>query len=293
MAMIKCGECGRDISDKAPACVGCGAPVKAGSVATVFGDVDGDGKVGLSDVKAAFSAIGSKASDLAQEATRQGKEMLKSQSQKDADAVHALSQGFGDEKPTLLSESDKNCSAFKAALESTVDVKYAEIMRGKTDADRFLTYIDGQILTASVRNVFKGPLRVTPPQVEAACNLSDAVLAPSNEERQRLLKAAVGAGGGAAGIGMVIAGVSSALAVKASVLAAIFGTASYTGPIGWGVGGLALAGIAAYFATTSDKHKDTERFLKVLKSSSARAVDAVWPEHGETLFNMVKREPSA
>ena len=27
MAMIKCSECGKDISDKAPACVGCGAPV--------------------------------------------------------------------------------------------------------------------------------------------------------------------------------------------------------------------------------------------------------------------------
>ena len=27
MAMVNCGECGRDISDKAAACVGCGAPV--------------------------------------------------------------------------------------------------------------------------------------------------------------------------------------------------------------------------------------------------------------------------
>lgn len=211
MAMIKCGECGKDISDKAPACVGCGAPVEAGSSTKVVGDVDGDGKVGMSDVRAAFGVLGSKAADLAQEAAKQGKEMLKSQSQKDAEAVKAMSQGFGDAKPTLLSESDRNCSAFKAALESTIDAKYAEIMRGKTDADRFLTYIDGQILTASVRNVFKGTLRVTPPQVEAACNLSDAILAPSNEERQRLLKTAVGTGGGVAGIGMVIAGVASAL----------------------------------------------------------------------------------
>ena len=27
MAMIKCSECGRDISDTAVACVGCGAPM--------------------------------------------------------------------------------------------------------------------------------------------------------------------------------------------------------------------------------------------------------------------------
>ncbi len=297
MAMIKCGECGRDISDKASACIGCGAPVEAGSSTKVFGDVDGDGKVGMSDVKAAFGVLGAKATNLAQEATKQGKEFLKSQTQKDAEAVNAMSQGFEDSKPTLSSESDRNCSAFKVALESTIDVKYAEIMRGKTDADRFLTYIDGQILTATVRNVFTGTLRVSPPQVEAACNLSDAILAPSNDERQRLLKAAVGAGGGAAGIGMVIAGVGSALGWGASVFAgvsAFFTGAAVAGPIGWMVGGVTLAAMAAYFATTSDKHKDTERFLKVLKSSSARAVDAIWPEHGESLFkSVVKREPAA
>ena len=27
MALIKCSECGRDVSDKAPACPGCGAPI--------------------------------------------------------------------------------------------------------------------------------------------------------------------------------------------------------------------------------------------------------------------------
>ncbi|MBS0413765.1 MAG: zinc ribbon domain-containing protein [Proteobacteria bacterium] len=31
MALIKCSECGRDISDKASACPGCGAPVAAGN----------------------------------------------------------------------------------------------------------------------------------------------------------------------------------------------------------------------------------------------------------------------
>ncbi|EGY02165.1 hypothetical protein AZA_27470 [Nitrospirillum viridazoti Y2] len=29
MALIKCGECGRDVSDKAAACPGCGAPIAA------------------------------------------------------------------------------------------------------------------------------------------------------------------------------------------------------------------------------------------------------------------------
>jgi hypothetical protein len=35
MALITCGECGREISDKAPACVGCGAPIEMASKAAV------------------------------------------------------------------------------------------------------------------------------------------------------------------------------------------------------------------------------------------------------------------
>jgi hypothetical protein len=51
MAMIKCSECGKDISDKAAFCVGCGNPIA--SVSKSIGDIDGDGKVGLGDVMAA------------------------------------------------------------------------------------------------------------------------------------------------------------------------------------------------------------------------------------------------
>jgi len=29
MAIIKCSECGRAVSDRAPACIGCGAPISA------------------------------------------------------------------------------------------------------------------------------------------------------------------------------------------------------------------------------------------------------------------------
>lgn len=32
MAIVKCGECGREVSNKAQACVGCGAPVAAAAM---------------------------------------------------------------------------------------------------------------------------------------------------------------------------------------------------------------------------------------------------------------------
>lgn len=296
MVMIQCSECGKAISDKAPACVGCGSPTDLGPIAEVIAGADRAGKVAINSAKSAWGILGGKTSDLAQVATKQGRELLKSQTQRDADAINAVSQGFAHFEPVLTSESDKNCASFKAALESTIDAKYAEIMLGKTDTNRFLTYIDGQILTASVRNVFKGALRVTPPQVEAACNLSDAILAPSGGERQRLLKTAVGSGGGAAGMGMIIAGVAGALGWGAGALASVsafFVGTSMAGPIGWAMSGAALAGVAVYFATTSDQDKDTERFIRVLKTSTARAVDAIWLEHGESLFKEVKRGPPA
>jgi len=36
MALIKCEECGREVSDKAPACPGCGAPITGGASPSMF-----------------------------------------------------------------------------------------------------------------------------------------------------------------------------------------------------------------------------------------------------------------
>jgi hypothetical protein len=171
---------------------------------------------------------------------------------------------------------------FKATLESTIEAKFADLMRSKAQADKYLTYIDAVTMTTAVRNIFKNKLRVTPPQVEAACKMSEAVLAPTAQERQNLIKAAVAASGGAAGIAMIIGGIGAALGWGAGVIAtvaAFFAGSAIAGPIAWIVGGVAIAAIAGYFALTGNKHTDTERFLNVLKSASAQAVDAIWQQY--------------
>jgi hypothetical protein len=221
---------------------------------------------------------------------------MKSKQQKDAEAVERLAQGFDESAPKLQSASEMTCARFKAALDSTIDVKYTEIMSGKTGEDKFLTFVDSQILTASVRNVFKNALDAVPPQIEAACKLSEAILAPSAQEREQLIKSAVGVGGGAAGIGMIIAGVGSALGWGAGFIASVsafFVGTSLAGPVGWAIAGITLAGIAAYFATTSNHAKDTERFLSVLKSSTNRAIDAIWPEQESALVKVLDSESSS
>lgn len=300
MAMIKCSECGKDISDKAAACVGCGAPIlvagdtqadaSTASTSTATGDLNGDGKVDFEDFKIALSRSKKYASEKVDDAIKFGKEKLQSAKERDAAAVEKLAKEFGDTPPVEKTESQIIRDKFKAALESTIDVKVADIMRSKKESDVYLTYIDAQILTTSVRNVFKSALSVSPPQIEASLMLSEAVLAPSAKEKANLIKAAAGIGGGTAGIGIVIASIATALGWGASAgagLAAFFTGTSFAGPIGWGVAGLSLAAIAGYFASTSNNQNDSERFIKVLKSSTAKGIDAVWDEHEAVLSKIV------
>lgn len=297
MAMIKCSECGKDISDKASVCIGCGAPIATAATiepspvaSSGVGDLNGDGKVDFEDFKIALSRSKQFASEKVDAAVKFGKEKLQSAKEKDAAAIEKLTQDFGNAPLPEQSESLTSRNKFKAALESTIDVKFADIMRSKKDLEAFLTYIDAQTMTASVRNIFKSVLTVTPPQVDAACMLSEAVLAPTTVEKEKQIKAAVGVAGGTAGIGIVIGAIGSALGWGAGVIAtftAAVAGSSVAGPIGWGIAGLSLAAVAGYFASTSNKQTDTERFLRVLKSSTARAVDAIWEQYEKQLSKTI------
>lgn len=293
MAMIKCSECGKDISDKAPACVHCGAPIADAAKSTA--DVDGVGTFGLEDVKEALTKMTDKAVAVAETTVEKGKDLLKSQQLKKKGTDSDAPSGLDDLTKENLSDAEKKCAAFSAAIESTIDAKFAEIMHGKPATDRYLTYFDAQTLCASVRNIFKNALGAPPPQILAACSLSEAILAPTAEEKQRLIKAAVGTGGGAAGIAMIIAAVGTALGWGAGALAgvsAFFVGSSMLGPLAWLIAGVSIAGIAGYFATTSNNGTDTDRFIKCLKSATTSAVNSIWNEHGEALAKVMNRESS-
>jgi hypothetical protein len=322
MAMIKCSECDKDISDTAVACVGCGAPMAVAAAksnqSSMF-DLTGlktavssatarvkesaesvassdSGSKALTSLRSALSTVTAKVKESAESAAEQGKDLMKSKQQRDAEAVERLASQFGEKSNQPASVSVQACSRFNSALGSTIDVKFAEVMSGKTDANKFLTYVDSQILTATVRNVFKNALGVVPPQVEAACKMSEAILAPSALEREQLIKSAVGIGGGAAGIGMIIAGIGGALGWGAGVIASVsafFVGTSIAGPVGWAIAGITLAGTAAYFATTSNETKDTERFMNVLKSSTGRSVEAIWPEYEAALVKVLDSESAS
>ncbi len=176
---------------------------------------------------------------------------------------------------------------FGSRLDSTIDLKFGEIMAGKPPDGKFLNYTDAQTLTAMVRNVFRRRLDVVPQQIEIALTLSEAVLAPSTKEKMELVRKAAGITGGAAGMAMIISGIGLALGWGAGVVAAVKGFllgGAFLGPVGWITGGLALAAIAAYFALTDDKAADTERFMKALKGGLNGAVLPVWADFGDRLW---------
>lgn len=175
--------------------------------------------------------------------------------------------------------------SFIAEVKTTIDVKRAEITAKKSE-DTMMSYFDLLIITLAVRNIFKNRLSVIPKQVEVACLLAEAAMAPTTAERCNRIKAAIGIGGGVAGLAMVIGGIVLALGWGAGVVSAIcgwFAGTSMLGPIGWIASGVAVAGIAGYFAFSGDDASRSERAINALKNGMEGAIEAIWPEFGAKL----------
>jgi hypothetical protein len=175
--------------------------------------------------------------------------------------------------------------ALVADFKTLIDCKCAEIIASKPEK-KTVGYNDFKIVTLAVRSAFKNKLQVIPKQAEVACELAEAIMAPTTVERWNRIRAAVGIGGGTAGIGMVIAGIGMALGWGAGVVSAViafFVGTSMLGPIAWIAGGVAVAGIAGYFAFACDDGSRVEMAINALKKGTEGAIEAIWPEFGEKL----------
>lgn len=182
---------------------------------------------------------------------------------------------------------------FQCIMDSSIDTKAVQILAHKPEGRKNMTFADAIMITGMVRNVFRQSLKKVPPQIEAACKLSEAVLAPSAKERTQLIKMAYSAGGGVAGIAMIIGGVGAALGWGAGITAAVtafFVGGPLAGPIIWISIGVAVAAIAGYMALSASPEKDTERFLNVLKNALHEAVAAIWKTHGAKLAKAMNAE---
>lgn len=286
MAIILCSECGKEVSDRSALCIGCGFPITLVKE-NVFGDFDGDGERTLKDIKAAVEILIDNTADAAEEAVLQAREWFAALNRGDSTVAPKTDVSS---RPVPGSQSASDCVRFRSAVESTIDAKFAGIMERKDKSTQFLTYVEGQIITASVRNIFRNAVGFTPPEIDTACKLAEAVVAPTAGERQKLVKAAVGIGGSAAGIGMIIASAGAVLGWGAGVITAVttfFVGTSMAGPVGWIIAGITLAGVASYFAISSNELIVTEKFMKVLKASTGTATEAIWLTHEEALSKVI------
>ncbi len=173
---------------------------------------------------------------------------------------------------------------FKSNLAYAIKGKYQEVL--KASGTGSITYMGAEDVALFVRKVFRDKLGTVPKLVEAACLTSCAILAPNKEVRRKLVKKAVGIGGGVAGIGMVITGIGTALGWGAGMIHTVivfFTGASLAGPIGWVVGGLSVAAVAGYFAVKSDAPNLSEKFCNAFVESTGNAVDKIWNEYGDKL----------
>ena len=241
------------------------------------GDVSGDGKIDYEDFELAYAKSKQFVSDNSGQSTKDS-------------AAAALEELANNSGPSIQTESQKKREQFKAALGSTIDVKFADIMRGKSGSEIHLTFVDAKILTASVRNIFKNLLQVTPPQIDGALIMSEVILAPSTKEKFQLIKTAYATAGGVAGIALIMGSVAVSLGWGVSAthaLVTFFVGGHVFGPIGSAAVGVAILGLVGYFVASSSKEKDTERFMKVLKNSTEKAIDAIWEEHESALSKIL------
>lgn len=177
-----------------------------------------------------------------------------------------------------------NKDEFKAKLKTTIDAKILELLREHNT--NCLSYTDAMAVTHMVRNIFITPLGSVPNEIEVVCLLSEAVLAPSKREKEKLIKKAKGLTAGVVGLFAIISAIVTALGwglgAKAAMIAWFTGISSL-GPIGIGLAGVTALVIAGYFMFSDDKEKLLEKFKKALENGLDHAVDEIWNKYKEKL----------
>jgi len=200
--------------------------------------------------------------------------------------------GLFDKKPKLnqpginLDNDGYNLSAnmttIQVAYYGLISKCFNEIMSRKSKDDVF-TLTDASNITDALLATVINDYGEVPPVFKAACDLSLAIVAPSQIEKIKYIKSAVGVAGGVAGIGMVISALGTVLGWGAGVIASIkafFVGVSLAGPIAIATIGLAIVGIATYFAFSKDDNATlAQKFRESLVKQTEKAVEATWEQY--------------
>lgn len=206
-----------------------------------------------------------------------------------------------------------NQEKFISQLTLSINQKFAEIVaanqakaeakaqqesegkKRKKEDPVVVSMLDAATITNYVRAVFMQRIGLVPSQVEAACVLSEATVAPSTLMRIKLIKRGIGLAGGLAGLGAIATAIlvglgigttTTAAATWAGIVAYFTATGTslpFLGPLALGLAGAGVAGISIYFAASGNSAERAEKFRKSLVGSCAKAVEQCWDEYGNRL----------
>lgn len=179
--------------------------------------------------------------------------------------------------------------ALEQQLMFAIDTAYAEIVTKKDAEHQYVTYHEFQAICHMVKNFFVSRVGDNVKEIDSACELALAVLAPDAATRLKHVKMAYSMLSGLAGVTAIITGIGMALGWGTGVIQAVvvfFTGTSTTGPVGFAVAGLALVGIAAYFVfSNEDEISLSNKAMKALKDGVKAALPEVWKSYGNRFSN--------
>lgn len=182
-----------------------------------------------------------------------------------------------------------NQGVLEQQLMFAIDTAYAEIVTKKDNQHQYVTYHELQAICHLVKNFFVSRIGKNVKEIDGACELALAVLAPDVTTRLKHVKMAYSLIGGIAGVTAIITAVGLALGWGAGVIEAVvafFVGGPLGGPITLAVLGMALLGVAAYFAFNNETETElSNKAIKVLKDGVKAALPEVWKQHGDKFSN--------
>ena len=154
-----------------------------------------------------------------------------------------------------------------------------------------ISYENAKLVVADVQQAFLRAIGTVPGNIQTACNLALAPVAPSAQERAKLIKDAISTLSGVAGIAAMIAGIGLALGWGTGVIAAVvswFTGAALLGPIAWGAVGVSLTVLAGYFVF-KDSSVKFDAFENSLINGISPVIRDIWEQYGDGLLTVVTK----
>lgn len=164
-------------------------------------------------------------------------------------------------------------------MDMIIQNEISGILSTKPQDRQYLNYLDMRQVCSTVKRYCIDSMGEIPQEVEMACCLAEAVLAPDKKDKKQLVKQAVSLASGAGGVTCIVAGIGGVLGWGTGVLAAVtafFIGTSLTIPVIAITGGLVLSGIAGYFMFHDDAPTLSNKAIKALSKGVEKALTAYW-----------------